>query len=98
MAFRLTLRELSLFEDVAGVTWTSSQKRFQPRRCQAHRLRDQDAWQECAECEPPDVPMRVLGTMAWIVARRSEPALSYEEFAETADIERITELVYEGNA
>lgn len=95
----LRLNELTLFEEVAGVTWSRAQNRFQPTFCQRHRLlltgckvcksvaelcpQHMEAFRECTECEGPDTPIKWIAAVAWLIEKRSEPALDFDTYAAT---------------
>lgn len=108
MAIALKLNELMLFEDVAGTSFAWARTRMVPRLCQRHRLVtaackecaskgvpcEQHAdWQVCPECELPDMPTKWIAALGWIARKRSQPELTFDEYAATADIEQAMEEI-----
>jgi hypothetical protein len=115
LALKLKLRETADFERVAGVPWMRAQKLLQVQRCKAHRLElegcaecraegkpcapHRAAVSECQQCEMPAAPVEVWAAVGWVLRKRHEPGLSYEEYIEVASFEDLMdELVAEGNA
>lgn len=92
---KLRINETFEFEERAGVSFSTARRRMQVKLCQAHRLArqgrklteaeekafEQDV-QGCDNCEPPDIPVRIMAVMAYIVTRRTEPDLTWEAFCE----------------
>jgi hypothetical protein len=102
---KLKLNELDLFEEAAGMPFSRASKRLMPRFCQRHRLEVGEcqpckgkrgictehtvAFQWCTDCEMGDIPPKVLAALGWLLRRREQPELTFEEFWATAEIDEV---------
>jgi hypothetical protein len=91
------------------VSWVRAMETFQVQPCSLHRRQRQactvcqesgwcaehrTAFRECDECRSPELPAYVTMPFAWLLARRSEPGLSFDDYLDRDD-ENYTEAVLE---
>ena len=93
----LQLNEMFLFEEVTGVTWHRALPRLQPVLCQRHRMAVNDcracgrdavvckthsaSLTGCEDCQPAEMPSRYLAALGWILTRRDDPDLTFDDYA-----------------
>lgn len=89
----LKINETMEFEELAGVSWARAQRGLRPVLCQRHRLEFPDlaktldkeqlaAVNACDECQPAEMPIRQMAALAYLVTKRDEAGLVWEEFIE----------------
>lgn len=90
----LKINETMEFEELAGVSWARAQRGLRPVLCQRHRLEfgpssekglDKEALavvNACDECQPAEMPIRQMAALAYLVTKRDEAGLVWEEFIE----------------
>lgn len=107
--FKLKVNEVIDFEELSGVRYAALGKAAQPKLCKPHRLsigacaactaavgfcaEHLAAFNECDDCTGADLPMRPMMAIAYLLKRRNEPDLTWDQFAESTDVDEAAELL-----